>query len=103
LEGYKSCLGSLNDYTGNPALGHSITSWCVKELEGSGAIILGKLSMHEFGLGKLQSSNYNANLFVYLQTLLETTPITVHLLIPTILVTILVGALPDVLMLFVLA
>lgn len=64
LEGYKSCLGSLNDYTGNPTPGHSITSWCVKKLEDSGAIILGKLSMHEFGLGKLQSSNSNANVFV---------------------------------------
>jgi len=39
----------------------------------------------------------------HIQILLETTPIMVHLLIPTIVVTILVGALPGVLMLFVLA
>lgn len=64
LEGYKSCLGSLNDYTGDSTQGYSITSWCVKKLEDAGAIILGKLSMHEFGLGKAQSSSSHANVFV---------------------------------------
>lgn len=52
IDGYKTCLGSLNDYTSDPAPpGDSIASWCVRKLEEAGAIVLGKLSMHEFGLG----------------------------------------------------
>lgn len=64
LEGYKSCLGSLNDYTGDPTQGYSITSWWVKKLEDAGAIILGKLSMHKSGLGKAQSSSSHVNVCV---------------------------------------
>ena len=52
VDGYRTCLGSKNDYTLEAAQGQSITSWCVKKLEEAGAINLGKLSMHEFGLGK---------------------------------------------------
>lgn len=103
MEGYKSCLGSVNDYTGDSVDGHPITGWCVKKLEDSGAIILGKLSMHEFGLGKAQSSRLHANILTSSQTLQETTPSTVHLLILTIRVIILVEAPRDVLMLFLLA
>ena len=51
IEGYITCLGSKNDYTGKPKDGSSITSWCVKKLEEAGAINVGKLHMHEFGLG----------------------------------------------------
>jgi Amidase len=51
IEGYITCLGSRNDYTGKPKDGASITSWCVKKLEEAGAINVGKLHMHEFGLG----------------------------------------------------
>lgn len=51
LDGYRSCLGSLNDYTGEVPFEGSITSWCARKLEEAGAVILGKLSMHEFGLG----------------------------------------------------
>lgn len=51
IEGYKTNLGSLNDYTTTKAaLGQSTTSWCVKKLEDAGVINLGKLSMHGFGL-----------------------------------------------------
>ncbi|TQB68732.1 hypothetical protein MPDQ_002889, partial [Monascus purpureus] len=50
LDGYRSCLGSLNDYTGEVTSEGSITSWCARKMEEAGAIILGKLSMHEFGL-----------------------------------------------------
>ncbi|OJJ45273.1 hypothetical protein ASPZODRAFT_133913 [Penicilliopsis zonata CBS 506.65] len=51
LDGYRTCLGSFNDYTGQVAAEDgSITSWCAKKMEEAGAIILGKLSMHEFGL-----------------------------------------------------
>lgn len=52
LDGYTSCLGSLNDYTGDVMAEGSITSWCARQLEKSGAIMLGKTSMHEFGLGE---------------------------------------------------
>jgi Asp-tRNA(Asn)/Glu-tRNA(Gln) amidotransferase A subunit family amidase len=55
MDGYKTTLGSLNDYTNKTVPGQSITSWSVRKMEEAGAIILGKLSMHEFGLG-----NYNS-------------------------------------------
>lgn len=51
LDGYTSCLGSVNDYTAEPRHANdSITSWCVKKLQAAGAVIVGKTSMHEFGL-----------------------------------------------------
>jgi len=50
MDGYKTCLGSRNDYTGTPKDGTSITTWCVRKLEEAGAVVFGKLSMHEFGL-----------------------------------------------------
>lgn len=53
IDGYRTCLGSRNDYTAQVTDGESITSWCVQKLEEAGAIVLGKLSMHEFGLGKI--------------------------------------------------
>ena len=52
VDGYRTCLGSKNDYTPEPVRGQSITHWCVKKLQEAGAINLGKLSMNEFGLGK---------------------------------------------------
>jgi Asp-tRNA(Asn)/Glu-tRNA(Gln) amidotransferase A subunit family amidase len=51
IEGYTTCLGSVNDYTGKVPHGESITAWCVKKIEEAGAVNFGKLSMHEFGLG----------------------------------------------------
>lgn len=51
VDGYKTHLGSLNDYTPEPTEDDpSITNWCVRQLQDAGAIMLGKLSMHEFGL-----------------------------------------------------
>lgn len=52
VDGYRTCLGSKNDYTPEAARGQSITNWCVEQLQAAGAINLGKLSMNEFGLGK---------------------------------------------------
>lgn len=52
IEGYRTNLGSANDYTGKPTDGRCITSWCVRMLEDSGALIMGKLTMPEFGMGK---------------------------------------------------
>jgi Asp-tRNA(Asn)/Glu-tRNA(Gln) amidotransferase A subunit family amidase len=53
MEGHITSLGSVNDYTGKPENGDKIDAWCVRKLQEAGAIILGKLSMHEFGMGKL--------------------------------------------------
>lgn len=53
IDGYRTCLGSVNDYTAEAAPGESITSWCVKKIEEAGMVNLGKLSMHEFGLGMM--------------------------------------------------
>ncbi|KAF6811032.1 Fatty acid amide hydrolase 1 [Colletotrichum sojae] len=50
MDGYRTCLGSRNDYTTLAEPGKSINSWCVTKLQDAGAVILGKLSMHEFGL-----------------------------------------------------
>ncbi|KAL2187609.1 amidase signature enzyme [Thermothelomyces heterothallicus CBS 203.75] len=47
VEGYRTCLGSHNTYFSPEDRG---TSWCVQKLEAAGALNLGKLSMHEFGL-----------------------------------------------------
>lgn len=50
LDGYSSCLGSVNDYTAEAKDNHSITSWCVEKLQAAGVVMVGKTSMHEFGL-----------------------------------------------------
>ncbi|KAK4190912.1 fatty acid amide hydrolase [Podospora australis] len=48
MEGYRTCLGSPNTYASAEDNKH--TSWCVSTIQKAGAVILGKLSMHEFGL-----------------------------------------------------
>ena len=48
LAGYAKSFGSNQDFS-RPDLG---TSWCVKKWEEAGAVIIGKLNMHELGLGK---------------------------------------------------
>lgn len=62
FDGYATNIGSLNDYaTGVP--GHdSITNWSVQQVEQAGAVILGKLTMHEFGLGKFLQACFCGNL-----------------------------------------
>lgn len=49
LEGYKRTLGSKLDFKGDI----DATSWCVKKWEEAGAIVIGKTTMHELGLGEL--------------------------------------------------
>lgn len=56
MEGYTTSLGSVYDCTGKSKDGDSIDSWCVRKLNEAGAIILGKLSMHEFEMGKTPRS-----------------------------------------------
>jgi Asp-tRNA(Asn)/Glu-tRNA(Gln) amidotransferase A subunit family amidase len=53
LDGYGKSLGSCNDFT-RRAGG---TSWCVKKWEEAGAIVIGKLNMHELGLGMIKIPN----------------------------------------------
>ncbi|KAL8393984.1 hypothetical protein RB595_003669 [Gaeumannomyces hyphopodioides] len=50
MDGYITCHGSLNDYTGSQLEDGSNTNWCVRMVERAGCVVLGKLSMHEFGL-----------------------------------------------------
>lgn len=55
-DGYATSLGSVNDYFEEAADGTSSTSWAVRKLEEAGSIIIGKLNMHEYGLGVSQHS-----------------------------------------------
>ncbi|KMP07464.1 glutamyl-tRNA(Gln) amidotransferase subunit A [Coccidioides immitis RMSCC 2394] len=48
IDGYKRTVGTKLDYT-NKSGG---TSWCVKKWEEAGAIVIGKTTMHELGLGE---------------------------------------------------
>ncbi|KAL6713839.1 ERAD-associated protein [Lecanora helva] len=52
LKGHNKTFGSSRDFTS----AKDITSWCVRKWEDAGAIILGKLNMHELGL---DTSNNN--------------------------------------------
>lgn len=56
LDGYKTTLGTPNNYAHeHPPPANDETSkdsWCAKKLEEAGALMLGKLSLHEFGMGK---------------------------------------------------
>ncbi|KAJ9656031.1 hypothetical protein H2201_008674 [Coniosporium apollinis] len=54
LKGYKKCLGSKKDFTNKL----DETSWCVTKWEEQGAVVLGKLNMHELGL---DTTNNNPN------------------------------------------
>ena len=52
LEGHEKTLG-----TSKAVLSLEGTSWCVKKWQDAGAIIVGKLNMHEMGLGMLSFSS----------------------------------------------
>lgn len=58
LDGYGKSLGSGKDFT-RRAGG---TSWCVKKWEEAGAVIIGKLNMHELGLGMIRVCRSNAQM-----------------------------------------
>jgi hypothetical protein len=49
VEGYKRHVGTAHDYTEGKKVE---TSWCVKKVEEEGAILIGKLNMHELGSGE---------------------------------------------------
>ena len=48
ITGYKRTLGTKLDFKG----GSDATSWCVQQWQDAGAIVVGKTTMHELGLGK---------------------------------------------------
>jgi len=48
ITGYKRTVGTKLDFKGDS----DDTSWCVKKWEDAGAIIIGKTTMHELGLGE---------------------------------------------------
>lgn len=52
MEGYRRRLGSKLDFKYDL----EGTSWCVKKWEEAGAIVIGKTTMHELGLGEPSSS-----------------------------------------------
>lgn len=49
ITGYKRTLGTKLDFKA----GSDATSWCVKQWQDAGAIVIGKTTMHELGLGEL--------------------------------------------------
>ncbi|KAK8058658.1 hypothetical protein PG994_009106, partial [Apiospora phragmitis] len=50
VDGYSTKLGSTYDLTGRDQDGNTYNSWCVQKLQEAGAIVVGKLNMHEFGM-----------------------------------------------------
>jgi hypothetical protein len=49
VKGYKRHVGTVHDYTEGKEVE---TSWCVRKLEEEGAVLIGKLNMHELGSGE---------------------------------------------------
>lgn len=52
LQGHPKSLGSSKDFTSSK----DVTSWCVQKWIEAGAVIVGKLNMHELGMGMLMVS-----------------------------------------------
>ncbi|KAK8131485.1 hypothetical protein PG984_007923 [Apiospora sp. TS-2023a] len=52
VDGYVTTFGSPHDFTSREHVGNTYSSWCVQKLQDAGAIIVGKLNMHEFAAGK---------------------------------------------------
>ncbi|WAO96862.1 Amidase [Fusarium falciforme] len=50
LDGYDMTMGSNKNYAGRAVKSGSITNWSVRKLQEAGVVILGKLTMHEFGM-----------------------------------------------------
>jgi Asp-tRNA(Asn)/Glu-tRNA(Gln) amidotransferase A subunit family amidase len=49
VKGYKTHVGTSHDYTEGAEVE---TSWCVKKVEDEGAVMVGKMNMHELGSGE---------------------------------------------------
>ncbi|KAH6897461.1 amidase signature domain-containing protein [Thelonectria olida] len=50
LDGYTMTMGSLRNYSGKSVKSGSVTNYSIRKLEEAGVVILGKLTMHEFGM-----------------------------------------------------
>jgi Asp-tRNA(Asn)/Glu-tRNA(Gln) amidotransferase A subunit family amidase len=50
MEGYRTSLGSPQDYSGLEAHGELFEAWVVTKMKEAGAVILGKMTMHEYGM-----------------------------------------------------
>jgi Asp-tRNA(Asn)/Glu-tRNA(Gln) amidotransferase A subunit family amidase len=48
---YARYIGTKRDYNEGKEVE---TSWCVRKIEEQGAILVGKLNMHELGMGKFR-------------------------------------------------
>jgi hypothetical protein len=59
VKGYRRYIGSTKDYTEGKEVK---TSWCVAKVEEAGGIMVGKLSMHELGMGKLLSGLWSCEM-----------------------------------------
>jgi hypothetical protein len=53
FEGYKRYCGTGHDYTEGK---ETLSSWCAQKVAEEGAVFVGKLNMHELGLGELLTS-----------------------------------------------
>jgi Asp-tRNA(Asn)/Glu-tRNA(Gln) amidotransferase A subunit family amidase len=53
VHGYKRHVGTSHDYNQGREVD---TSWCVRKCEEEGAILIGKLNMHELGSGEYSKS-----------------------------------------------
>jgi hypothetical protein len=49
VKGYKRFVGTTKDHTNG---GAAESSWCVRMLEETGAVMIGKTNMHEIGMGE---------------------------------------------------
>jgi Asp-tRNA(Asn)/Glu-tRNA(Gln) amidotransferase A subunit family amidase len=55
MEGYKTSLGTCHNYAPDVVTSDEVC-WCIRKLEEMGAVNLGKLSLHEFGM---DTAGYN--------------------------------------------
>lgn len=81
VKGYKRHIGTEKDYTEGKEVE---TSWCVAKVEEAGGIMVGKLSMHELGMGMSDEVIKRASRSDPLQTRRTIIPTGAHLSIPTI-------------------
>jgi hypothetical protein len=58
VKGYKRHCGTSHDYTKGKDVE---TSWCVRKVEEEGAVLIGKLNMHELGSGELNPTQWRAS------------------------------------------
>lgn len=63
VQGYKRYFGTSHDYT--LGKGSAETSWCVKKLEEEGAVLIGKLNMHELGSGQSHNMDLSYNILTF--------------------------------------